>query len=104
VRRFIIVTDRTTPEARNKLSTWLKEDELVAWWHWFQNAWLVVDPSDREPAWWRDQVQAKITPGHVMVIEADGGSWAAYGRRKAFNWLKEQWSKQGPGPKQGPGT
>jgi hypothetical protein len=96
VRRLVILTDKTTPSGRDALSRWLKESELVAWWHWFQDAWLVVDPQNRPLSWWQREVRDKLQRGHVLVIDADGGGWAGYGKTNAFNWLKDQWKTTGP--------
>lgn len=86
------MVDRPTAGSSLAITNALKA-EGVRWWHWFQSTWLIVDRYDRgDAAWWRDTLRQAAPATHLIVIDADGGNWAAFGIRKRFDWLHAEWS------------
>lgn len=63
----------------------------VGYWHRMPNAWLVRDPNDRPPRFWRALVGAVCPESNILVFEVDVHSWAGKGPNEKFDWLKDKW-------------
>lgn len=96
--RVIIILDQPTPEQREAVSKFIQsqhEDSGIAWWHWFQDVFLVVDEtSGRSTNWWVQEIQkvAKDLETLVLGISEDRfypGTWSGFMDEKAAKWLRE---------------
>jgi hypothetical protein len=93
-RRIVILVDDSDRLTRNRITEALR-DSSAAWWHWFQDAWLVVDPEDRSLSFWRDLVLG-LSPGgtRILVLPVDPtGGWSAVAPEEARAWLHGTWKR-----------
>lgn len=95
-KRFIICFDGLTP-AQSKLVTSDLKDKQLAWWHWIDDVWLVVDKKGEFSASEiRDSLKV-IARQRMIVIElgTSRDTWAGVrtndSEGKMFDWLKRVW-------------
>ena len=91
-RYILMVAETLSVEGRNAVA-----QEIVrsgaGWWHWFQFAWLLMDPLDRTAIDWVAVVKRVAPDNGVLVVEVgDGAAWAGFGHKVYFEWLKSNWS------------
>lgn len=92
--RFVIVVDQPSASSRQAVTTFIKETG-VAWWHWFQDCWLLVDRGGRDAEWWVEAVRSKVANQSVLVIEVPGSAaadWAVFCTPDAQKWLLGSWN------------
>ena len=98
-KRFVVLLDNTTP-AQNKAFLARVRGEL-SWWHWIQDAWLLVD---RKGEWTASKLRDLANECYptvdkiVLEFREDGiDTWATYGPntpdRSIAKWIKTTWTK-----------
>jgi len=101
-QRFIICTNSAVGPAyganatdRNKITSYF---EAKKWdvWHWFEDVWLVVNPSDQamQTNALRDELQALFAPlqRHLLVIEiGNPAHYSGWGPKDGWPWMQEKW-------------
>lgn len=98
-KRFIISIDSSNNAQNKALIDFIKSNK-VAWWHWLENSWLIVDPAEKLTARKIRDALGKTHPKvNTLVIELrkGGDTWSGFGpagkKRNMFDWLKNTWSK-----------
>lgn len=97
--QFIVGLNSSTKEQNEYLLDFIKQHRM-AWWHWIDNFWLLIDYDEKfSTVEVRDQLN-KTHPGiHTIVIRLKEAStnWAGFGpsskERDMFEWLKNAWDK-----------
>lgn len=98
-KRYIILHGTTTPEQREALLQYFK-DQRFGWWSWLGDSWLISDVRGiSSTAEIRDKL-VELMPGvHNLVLElsATGDTWTGYGpseeKRNMFKWIKDNWKR-----------
>lgn len=96
-KRFIIANQDTTQKQADEITKYVKNLGL-AWWHWIDGVWLVVDGVGSLTAGQiRDEI-ARISPkANCLVFEFGVGvdTWSGRGpndpESSMFEWLHNQW-------------
>lgn len=97
-KRFVVGIDTITEEQEKAFLEYLKTNSL-AFWHWIDNFWLIVDRSEKFTAKkLRGEIKKLIPSERLLVIEVKGrGRWSGFGpkteKRNMFNWLHNTWSR-----------
>jgi hypothetical protein len=103
-RRLIIATDSAkgvmngvTAEERNKITHHLELKGFQVW-HWFEDLWLAIDPSnDTGTAKLREELSAILGSGnlkHVIVMHVDGPiTYSGLGPPDGWTWMAKNWGK-----------
>ncbi len=98
-KRFIVGMDTITEEQEKAFLKYLKTTRL-AWWHWIDNFWLIVDRSEKFTAEkLQNEIKKLIPLERLLVIEVKGGApWSGFGPKteklNMFNWLLYTWSRK----------
>lgn len=100
-QRFVICTNSTAGLAganaadRNKITNYF---EAKKWdvWHWFEDVWLVLNPSDKriQTNVLRDELQALFSPlqRHLLIIEvSDQLHYSGWAPKNGWPWMLEKW-------------
>lgn len=95
-RRFVVAVNTLTTEQDQSFAQALSASDL-AWWHWIQNFWLVIDPNNQfTPESLRDHL-GTVMPGRfsfVMEVKPTG-SWAGFGptgdQINMTQWIEKDW-------------
>jgi hypothetical protein len=104
-QRFVICTDSgggegyaATTRERNKITRLLQSK---GWriWHWFEDVWLVVNPSEERYS--TDQLQLElrtqfIDDRYVLILEVTAGEYSGFGPKKAWPWMRKNWDDDMP--------
>ena len=96
MKRFVLGTDRTTPEQDRVFVHILKTRfPKVGWWHRLGETWLISDESESltcEAI--RDAATEAFPQISMFVTEAAGKpSWAGFGKNEDFAWLANDWER-----------
>lgn len=99
-KRFIVIIESSTKEQDDAFLAWI-DDQHLGWWHWFQNVWLLSNPSGHLTASTvRDKIDEYFPRKDTLVIElkeGEGTTWSGFGPKSEkgnmFAWLKRNWRK-----------
>lgn len=90
-RRLVIVADRTDTSGTEAITEAIRASG-ASWWHWLRPVWLLVDPDDRPPSWWREHLHERVSGAQILILDAEGdGRWAMRGPADGFDWLHDTW-------------
>lgn len=99
-KKFIVLVESEKENQSEDFIKWIKEKNL-AWWHWIQGSWLIVDAGgDFSVGEIRDKAHEIFGDSNVLVIQVRGnmGAWSGYGPasegKDMFKWLRETWDKK----------
>jgi len=99
--RYLVAVSSSTKPQNDSFIDFINSHGL-AWWHWIDNFWLIVDRAGKlDVEKLREGVGNSFPGVHHLVIEqnANGDIWAGFGpkseERNMFKWLHETWSKKG---------
>lgn len=91
-KRLVVITDDASKADRQAITDAIK-GAGVAWWHWFQPAWLIKDRQDRSTKWWRDLL-TKAADTHLLILEvSDEADWSGLGKKSHFAWMHTTWDE-----------
>lgn len=95
-RKFVIATTRLSAEESEAISRLF--DGRCSWWHWIDDFWLVVDPSDSLTAnSITDEIRSVAPKAQIFVAQVNNLLWSGYGpsteERNMFSWLRRIWEK-----------
>ncbi len=92
--RYVIIVDTENARVSDSIATVIQEQAGMAWWHWMQPAWLIVDELGRGVQWWRDLLSPHVRTAPLLVIHVpqDSSDWASHNRPRKFDWLHDNWS------------
>ena len=94
-KRYIVGINSLTEEQEKAFLEYISSNEL-AWWHWINNLWLIVDRSGKLTAKkLRDDLMEIVPETYLIVMDGiDGRCWG-FGpkgkKRNMFNWLDNTW-------------
>jgi hypothetical protein len=90
MKRFIILTpEPTAPEVQGIADLIVQRG--ATFWHFLTGSWLIMDPQDRRPDWWREAILEKANRSG-LVIEFDlAADWAGRLPNAAWEWLRTSW-------------
>jgi len=91
--RLLVTVDLGNHQDRDRVTLALNQQRDTFWWHMFPHVWLIVDPSDRDTAFWRDWIRTIAPRLHVLVVDADGGGWSSFMTTKQSAWLHKHWKR-----------
>lgn len=98
-KRFVLIIESSTKDQNDAFLVWVKEQRM-GWWHWFQNAWLLSNPSGNLTASVIRDKAGEYFPGEntlVIELKEGEGTWSGFGpkseKRSMFAWLKRNWRK-----------
>lgn len=94
MKRFVLGTDRTTPEQDRAFIDILNmRHPGIGWWHQLGEMWLISTHSDSlTTAELRDAATQAFPGVSLIVIEAAGPNcWSGFGTPKEFTWLSGSW-------------
>ncbi len=94
-RKFIVLVDEEfTKEQRDKITNYFKGK--YAYWHWIGNAWLLTTSRDTDTVTSiRDELMEIVKRGVIVVLNvSESSGWSAFGNKKKFEWLHNNWSKE----------
>lgn len=98
-KRFVVLIESSSEEQNNSFLSWIRQERL-GWWHWFQDAWLLSDPTgDQTAISVRDKVWECFPGSNTLVIElGEGeGTWSGFGpkseKKDMFSWIRKNWRK-----------
>src|SRR5205085_1006915 len=99
-KRFVVVANPTTVDQDKVFQDWIKTQGL-AWWHWLNETWLLVDSTGNlTAAEIREKAKECFPSIRLLVLEfaANYDRWAGFGPRSEsdpkqnmFVWLKTNW-------------
>lgn len=96
-RRYIVAVSGLTKDDEKLFLDFLKEKKL-AWWHWIDGFWLLLDRRDAVSAVsLRDKLHELSSSRRSLVLEVgEDVTWAGFGPSKQgmFRWIKETWKKK----------
>ncbi len=92
---FIVLVDDATVAQQNAITESFR-GKPQGYWHYFSDAWLMVDPTN---SWTveklRDHLRIVVPGATTLVLPIDRPSvWAGFGQTDHFKWLNDVWSKQ----------
>jgi len=98
-KRFVVATNATTTIQDKAFKDQLKARfQGLAWWHRFDELWLIADDQGRFSAKQLRDVCRECFPGKkvlVLEINDEGDTWAALGllptAKETFAWLHTNW-------------
>jgi hypothetical protein len=90
MNRFVVIAKAPPAPVKNRISEKLRELE-VGWWHWYQDAWLIVDREDRPSTWWRDRLREWGLRQFIVFQVPAGARWSAFGKKEYSEWLHRNW-------------
>lgn len=95
MKRFILGTNRTTPEQESTFITLVKARwSDIGWWHQLSGIWLFVDPNDLmvDAVELRDIAKEAFPGVHLAVIDVpEGSTWAGFGPSQDLAWIHNWW-------------
>ena len=95
MKRFIVGTNRTTPEQDSTFLTQVKARwPDIGWWHQLGGTWLFIDLNDLivDAVELRDAAKEAFPGVHLVVIEIpEGSTWAGFGLSQDFTWIHNWW-------------
>jgi len=97
-RRFVVGVSGMSKMQQTAFIEYLRSTR-VAWWHWIDDMWLVVDRSgDLHVRKIRDKLRDISGPRRSLVIEVRHlGSWAGFGPsaddKNMFEWIRSTWKR-----------
>lgn len=65
-----------------------------AWWHWYQQAWLIHDPLSRDVTFWRNHLSPHRSC-NFMILDTDGRHWTGVSEPAHYDWLYQYWHPVG---------
>lgn len=89
-KAFIILTANATTSQQDAIG---KLFNTYGWWHYFPQAWIVLDQSGLETAESiRDKIQG-VAPRltHYVFAVKPGSDYAGFAPEKWDEWLKDSW-------------
>lgn len=87
--KFIVCTSNATAEQQNAITRLLASKD-VGYWHWIADTWIVKDSTDSlKASSLRDEIRAVSNGCSVLVMKAEVNTWAGYGKKNMFKWLRE---------------
>lgn len=92
--KFIIIVDESfTAKQRDQITKHFKGK--FAYWHWIGNTWLLTTKKDIHTAnSIRDEIKSIIPQGIILVLDLNKDTWSAFGQKKKFEWMHNNWSKK----------
>jgi hypothetical protein len=93
--RFIVGTDRTTPEQDQAFYTLLRSRwPSMGWWHNLPETWLLIDPTNTLTVEILRDAAFEAFPGRCLIVIQVGpdSEWAGMKRGDNFDWVADQWS------------
>lgn len=95
-RMTLIVGPEVSVQQRVSLSSWLATPEntvRVAFWHWIDNSWLIVDYADRDLVFWRDIIRTYCGADSTrwFLQEIPDGAWFCNVPIASHPWLRVHW-------------
>ena len=96
--RFVIGTNRTTPEQDQAFLKILQARwPHLGWWHQLSETWLIVDLTGELTAIQLRDAANEAFPGiYKMVLDVGNPhNWAAFGRTEDFPWMRDEWERLG---------
>jgi hypothetical protein len=101
-KRYIVVANPTTAEQDKVFQAWVSS-QGIAWWHWLNETWLLVDLYGKQSARGIRSKAIECFPGiNLLVVELTpvSDTWAGFGpnndtdpKRNMFNWIKQYWTR-----------
>jgi hypothetical protein len=99
-KRFVLLLDTTTAEQNKNFLDQIKKAGFN-WWHWIQDAWLLVDSTGEWTSARVRDLASEYYPGVdklVLELRDDGtDTWGSYGpkteKRDMAKWLKTNWKR-----------
>lgn len=86
---YILVSNRLSPEVSDKITKAIEAKfPNVGWWHWYQDAWVLKDPSARGCESWRDAVKEVAPEAQFYVFEMTG-DFAGWSSESHHEWLQK---------------
>ncbi len=95
-RRFILLVDRASNEEQRVVSDLLTSLD-VAWWHFLQDSWLIVDLKGKDSHFFATQVKEKLHPGqddpgrYLMAFHTTGADYWSWTAAEATEWIEKYW-------------
>ena len=100
-KRYIVCLDNSNENQDQNFKKYLEEHDL-AWWHWINNTWLLIDYNEKLSSKIIVNKLKEIYPDiYNLVIEVKGDrnsdNWHGFGptaeEKNMFDWLFNSWSK-----------
>ena len=97
-KRFILLLNSSSPQQNEAFLAAIRAHQIV-WWHWFPNAWLIVNPPGNLTAEELRDMANTCFPGvHKVVLESRANgteTWAGFGptNTNMFEWIRENWKQ-----------
>ena len=97
IRHFVILVDsEITVQQRNALTQRFKS-LASAWWHWIDNAWLILDKNDQLTCRSLRNIVTATAPGvNTLVLQITPTTWSGFGpsnpQSNMFTWLSDTWN------------
>jgi hypothetical protein len=90
-RRFILIVPRLNEKTENQLLHFIGGQRLQ-WWHWFDNAWLIIDLEGKldAKALGNSLNEIGISDYYVQLVP-DNSFWAARLPGEKLRWMSEVW-------------
>lgn len=97
MRHFIMLVDDATVAQQNAVTKSF-HGKQQGYWHFFSDAWLLIDPTDSLTVdGLRDHLKAVVPGATTLVLPIDNPkTWSGFGKTNDFKWLHESWSKTSP--------
>lgn len=98
-KKFVVLIDQTTAAQNKAFLERIKEEDL-SWWHWIQDAWLLVDSTGE----WTSSKIVEVANEYyptinkvVLEFREDGtDTWTTFGpktpQRDMATWIKSTWT------------
>lgn len=87
--RIVLIAD-TISVAQRQLVRQAITNAGAIWWNFVRHLWLIQDPLNRNPVWWRDWI-TDVAPGPAYVVLEATAAWAAQAPPDVFPWLEQNW-------------
>lgn len=94
-KMFVVGINNMTNDEAKQFINYIR-DQKLAWWHWINNFWLLVDAYDTMScSEIRDKLNLISHGKRNLVLEVSPKTWSGFGPNSAnkdmFKWIKNQW-------------
>ncbi len=91
MKRFVVIAQFGEGAQARTVTTSIKKAR-AAWWHYIENAWLVIDREDRPHRWWHSRLKVLVgVGGRLLIVNVGSGAFSARGPSRMFDWLRSSW-------------